>query len=252
MPIWPKRFNLFNVEVSATNYKELLSCVIDAAHTRTSACVSHMPVHGLITAMQDPYFKDCINTKFDVAAPDGQPVRWALNNFYKTSMADRVYGPDFTLMVCKAAEEQKLPVYFYGSTVPVLEKLKQNLLKLFPDLIIAGLESPPFKKLNPQEDAETIDRINASGAGIVFIGLGCPKQEVFAAEHKNKINAVMICVGAAFDFHAGMLKQAPAWMQKKGLEWLFRLLMEPRRLFKRYFVTNTLFIVKVIGWKLRR
>jgi exopolysaccharide biosynthesis WecB/TagA/CpsF family protein len=229
------------VGVNPTNYQECLQWVLWAAHNRTSGCVDHMPVHGLVSATENGEFAAAIAT-FDIVAPDGQPVRWALNHFYKTGLSERVYGPDFTLMVCQAAAEQQLPIYFYGSTERVLAALKEKLQSRFPTLCIAGMESPPFRPLSAQEDAAVIERIGKSGAQILFIGLGCPKQELFAAAHKGTIHAPMLCVGAAFDFHAGVLDQAPGWMQKRGLEWLYRLTKEPGRLWKRYALTNSKFL----------
>jgi exopolysaccharide biosynthesis WecB/TagA/CpsF family protein len=202
-----------------------------------------MPVHGLITAGTDKKFGAAMNS-FDMVCPDGHPVRWALNALYNTNLPDRVYGPDLMLMLCKAAAEKGIGIYLYGSTEAVLDKLKSNLRARFPGLKIVGAESPPFRNLSPVEDDKVVERLNSSGAGIVFIGLGCPKQEMWAFEHREKIKAVLMCVGAAFDFHAGNKKQAPAWMQKRGLEWLFRLCQEPGRLWQRYFVTNSLFIAK--------
>jgi N-acetylglucosaminyldiphosphoundecaprenol N-acetyl-beta-D-mannosaminyltransferase len=134
----------------------------------------------------------------------------------------------------------------------VLEQLKIKLLEKYPELVIAGMESPPFRQLTSQEEEETVNRINSSKASILFIGLGCPKQELFAASQKDKINMPMLCVGAAFDFHAGMLRQAPAWMQKRGLEWLFRMCVEPKRLFRRYVVTNSLFVLRVIKFSVMK
>jgi exopolysaccharide biosynthesis WecB/TagA/CpsF family protein len=240
---WPIKYNLLNVNVSATSYKVSLDVIIEAAEKNVSACVDHMPVHGLITANTDTIFGTAIN-KFDMVCPDGHPVRWALNALYKTKLPDRVYGPDLMLMLCKAAAEKGIGIYLYGSTEEVLSKLKTNLFLKYPALKIVGAEAPPFRKLSLEEDAAVIERINQSGAGLVFIGLGCPKQEMWAADHRDKIKGVLMCVGAAFDFHAGNKKQAPSWMQKRGLEWLFRLCQEPGRLWQRYFITNSLFIVK--------
>lgn len=135
-----------------------------------------------------------------------------------------------------------MPVYFYGSTEATLALLKRRLREAFPALRMR-MESPPFRALTAEEDSATVDRINSSGAGLVFVGLGCPKQERWMAEHRGRIHAVMIGVGAAFDFHAGTVRRAPAWMRDNGFEWLHRLLSEPRRLWKRYLVTNTLFII---------
>jgi N-acetylglucosaminyldiphosphoundecaprenol N-acetyl-beta-D-mannosaminyltransferase len=144
--------------------------------------------------------------------------------------------------LCERAAKENISVYCYGSTEETLRLLRGQLAAAFPTLEITS-ESPPFRALPTNEDDLAVERINSSGAGIVFVGLGCPKQECWMAEHRGRINAVMIGVGAAFDFHAGTIKRAPKWMQNAGLEWLHRLASEPRRLWKRYLVTNTLFII---------
>jgi exopolysaccharide biosynthesis WecB/TagA/CpsF family protein len=238
---WPERYPVFGVGISATDYKEATDAIVNAAKAKESSCIDAMPVHGLITAVNDQEFNAAIKN-FNMVCPDGQPVRWALNKFHKKSLKDRVYGPTLTMHILANAEIEGLAVYFYGSRQPVLDALKSKLLEKFPALQIAKMESPPFRQLTLDEECSVIDRINNSGASILFIGLGCPKQELFAARNKGKILMPMICVGAAFDFHAGMLKQAPAWLQKRGLEWLFRLCMEPKRLWRRYVYTNSLFL----------
>jgi N-acetylglucosaminyldiphosphoundecaprenol N-acetyl-beta-D-mannosaminyltransferase len=144
--------------------------------------------------------------------------------------------------LCERAEGERLPVVCYGSTDATLALLDARLRAAFPTLKVV-MESPPFRALTAEEDTAAVERINTSGAGIVFVGLGCPKQERWMAEHRGRVNAVMIGVGAAFDFHAGTVQRAPAWMRDNGLEWLHRLASEPRRLWKRYLVTNTLFIL---------
>jgi N-acetylglucosaminyldiphosphoundecaprenol N-acetyl-beta-D-mannosaminyltransferase len=136
-------------------------------------------------------------------------------------------------------------VYLYGGTEDVLDKLCARLGQLCPALVIAGREAPPFRPLTDDEDRQVVERINDSGAGLVFIGLGCPKQDHFAYEHRPEVRAALVCVGAAFDFHAGIKPMAPRWMQRHGLEWLFRLASEPRRLWRRYLVTNSVFVVRV-------
>jgi exopolysaccharide biosynthesis WecB/TagA/CpsF family protein len=166
-----------------------------------------------------------------------------MNYFHDAGLTDRVYGPELMRRLCKAAGEQGVSIYLYGSSPEVIEKLSANLRALFPGLVIAGSESPPFRALTEVEHEEVASRINASGAGLVFIGLGCPKQEAFAYRHRSSIRAVQVCVGAAFDFHAGVKPTAPAWMQKRGLEWVYRLVKEPGRLWKRYLVTNTTYCV---------
>jgi exopolysaccharide biosynthesis WecB/TagA/CpsF family protein len=237
---WPPKHDLFGVRLSATTYDECVALLMDAARRRVPAVAAHLAVHAVVTAATDPAQRERVNA-FDIAAPDGQPVRAALNWFFGAGLADRVYGPELMLRLCRAAAREGVGVYLYGSTPEVIARLTRRLPELAPGLTIAGAESPPFRPLTPAEDAETVRRINDSGAGLVFIGLGCPRQEIFAAAHRESIRAVQLCVGAAFDFHAGSKRMAPRWMQRWSLEWLFRLGQEPRRLFKRYLVTNTAF-----------
>jgi N-acetylglucosaminyldiphosphoundecaprenol N-acetyl-beta-D-mannosaminyltransferase len=250
---WPPKVDIFGLGVSVTNYDDAVAAVLEAARSRTPAIVACQAVHAVITATQDPTLLEQVNS-FDLVTPDGQPVRWAMNLLHRAGLCERVYGPELMLRLCQAAADQGVAIYLYGGTPDVLEKLGVNLMQRFPNLRIGGQEAPPFRPLTPAEDREVVDRINGSGAGIVFIGLGCPKQDRFAYEHRAGIQAVQICVGAAFDFHAGVKPTAPAWMQRHGLEWLFRLLQEPRRLWKRYLVTNSLFLWKLGGalWKRRR
>lgn len=247
----PTKFDLFGIGISQIDYQEATDLLINAAQERRAMIVDHMPVHGLIEASSNPDLKEKIN-QFDIVAPDGQPVRWALNRLHQTNLSDRVYGPELMLKLCREAEKKDIGVYLYGSQPMVLGKLTQNLLHQFPSLRIVGSEAPPFRLLTPEEDQATVARINQSGAGLVFLGLGCPKQEHFAFDHHETIHAVQLCVGAAFDFHAGTKKIAPIWMQLRGLEWLFRLYSEPKRLWKRYLVTNTTFLHKMCWELLRR
>ncbi len=222
---------------------------MQAAKEQRPLLVDHMPVHGLIEACQDSSLNEKIR-HFDIVAPDGQPVRWALNRFYGSGLSDRVYGPELMLRLCRQAERERVGVYLYGSQQAVLEQLQDNLLRQFPKLRIVGAESPPFRPLTAEEDQAAVERINDSGAGLIFLGLGCPKQEHFAYDHRERINGVQLCVGAAFDFHAGCKKMAPKWMQRNGLEWAFRLMTEPRRLWKRYLLTNWLFMFKLVQQEL--
>jgi len=156
--------------------------------------------------------------------------------------AERVSGPDLMFEVCEKAQGKDFPIYFYGGSPAVVDAMKEKLAARFPKLTIAGVESPPMLPDQPKVEQEVIGRIKNSGARVVFIGLGCPKQELWLHAYSPHIPAVLIGVGAAFDFFAGSIKRAPLWMQKYGLEWLYRLLSEPRRLWKRYLVTNSLFI----------
>ena len=236
---FPKKVDLFGgVKMTPTTYAEVIDVLIRCAQARQPATADFGAVHVLATAARDAAFRETINA-LDIVAPDGQPVRWALNYFHRAGLTDRVYGPELMRRLCKAAADAGVSIYLYGSSPQVIEKLSTNLKAMSPALVIAGAESPPFRALTDAEHDEVAARINASGAGLVFIGLGCPKQEAFAYRHRRSIRAVQVCVGAAFDFHAGVKPTAPAWMQKRGLEWLYRLVKEPGRLWKRYLVTNT-------------
>lgn len=237
---FPIKHDVFGVGVSATDYQRCADALMSAAQRRQGAIATFMAVHALMSAATDPAHRDRVN-QFDVAAPDGQPVRAALNWFHKANLTDRVYGPKMMLCLCERAAAAGVSVYIYGSYPDVVKRLRENLLRRFPTLKIAGCEEGFVRPLTPAEDAALVQRINDSGAGLVFVGMGCPKQEIFAFEHRHSINAVQLCVGAAFDFHAGLKKMAPGWMQRLSLEWLFRLTQEPSRLWKRYLVTNTQF-----------
>jgi N-acetylglucosaminyldiphosphoundecaprenol N-acetyl-beta-D-mannosaminyltransferase len=227
--------------IDAVSWDQALDRLLGWARARESRCVAICNVHVVVSASRDAAYRDVINGA-DMATPDGAPVAWMLCRLGFAGQP-RITGPDLMWALYGRCAAEGSPVYFYGSTEPTLAALADRLRIAFPNLLIAGMESPPFRALSDAEDAAAIDRINGSGAAMVFVGLGCPKQERWMAEHRGRVHAVMIGVGAAFDFHAGTLRRAPKWMQKNGLEWLFRLLSEPRRLWKRYVVTNTLFIL---------
>ncbi len=245
-PHWPKKYDMFGVEVSDTNYEQAADLILQAARQHLPAVVSHCAVHAVVTASLDPELRRKLNT-FQIVAPDGQPVRWAMNLLHQLGLRDRVYGPELMLRLCHRAAAEHVSIYLYGSTPQVIQSLQENLLTRCPGLEIAGAEAPPFRPLSEEERTTMIERINSSGAGIVFLGLGCPKQDHFAYDHGPQIRAVQMCVGAAFDFHAGTKRMAPRWMQHCGLEWLFRLGEEPRRLWRRYLVTNTIFVAKLLA-----
>jgi len=248
---WPSKFDLLGVQVSCVDYTEAIRCIIAAAKESRSGIVACHAVHAIVTASCDEDLRQKVN-RFSMITPDGQPVRWGLNLLHKAGLTDRVYGPELTLRVCHAAAAEGISVYFYGGTTEILGLLKENLLNQIPDLKIAGSEAPPFRPLSEQEHLEACKRINQSGAGITLIGLGCPKQDLFAAENSDRIHCVQLCVGAAFDFHAGVKPMAPAWMQRSGLEWLFRLGCEPRRLWHRYMVTNSIYLYRLSIALIRR
>ena len=234
--------------VDALDYKICIKQITEWGLRKESRAVSICNVHVLVTAASDSLLRAAINNS-DLATPDGMPIAWTLrlNGFPD---ARRISGPDLMLDVLSRLDSGNLPVYFYGSTKRTLARLTQRMRNRFPNLKIAGSYAPPFRSLSAAEDSDVIARINDSGAGIVFVGLGCPKQELWIAHHLGKIDAVMIGVGAAFDFHAGNITRAPLFLQKISLEWLYRLYQEPHRLFNRYFTTNLLFIKYVLQRKL--
>jgi exopolysaccharide biosynthesis WecB/TagA/CpsF family protein len=238
---WPEKKDLLGVPISATTYAEAVDAIMAAAKARRPALVSAYAVHAVVTAARDPNLKNKAR-QFHIIVPDGQPVRWALNLLYRAGLPSNVRGTTLTWKLCERAAQEGVPVYFYGSAPEVVAKMCANMRRRIPGFAVAGSESPPFRPLTAEEDAATVRRINESGAGIVFIGLGAPKQDHFAFDHRDRIEAVQVCVGAAFDFHAGNKREAPVWAQRSGLEWLYRLCQEPRRLWKRYLVTNTLFL----------
>lgn len=233
--------NILGVMIDAADYDGAVQAIIDAARQKKPFAVSALAVHGLMTGAMDNEYKYRLN-RFDLLVPDGQPVRWALNTLHHANLKDRVYGPNLTLRVCRAAEQEALPVFFYGTTPEILNSLARALEKRFPNLRIAGLEPSKFRRLSQQEKIEIAERIRNSGAAIVFVGLGCPRQEAFAYEFREILGVPILAVGAAFPFIAGMLPQAPSWMQNAGFEWLYRLLSEPQRLWRRYLVLNPAYL----------
>ena len=235
------KVDVFGIGISVTNYKEARDAIISAAAQRKSFALTALAVHGLIEAASDPELGRLVND-IDIVTPDGQPVRWAMNLLHGTGLNDRVYGPDLTNLVCESAAKDGIKVYLFGSTVVTCREFAAELLRRFPAIDIVGIQPDRFREATQVEDEEDIDRINASGAGLVLVGRGCPRQERWVAEHRGRVNAAMLAVGAAFDYIAGNLRQPPAWLQKAGLQWLFRLVQEPRRLWRRYLNTNTRFI----------
>lgn len=240
--------SVLGVLVDALDYEAAASKVLVAARERRPLALTALAVHGVMTGVQDRAHGARLNS-FDVVAPDGQPVRWALNTLHHAALADRVYGPQLTLHVLAAAAAEGLPVYLYGSTRPTLDRLTAALTELFPKLDIAGAEASKFRLAEPGEAAEIAARIRASGARVVLVGLGCPRQEQFVYAMRPLVDAPLLAVGAAFDYHAGQLRQPPAWMQRRGLEWLWRLGLEPRRLWRRYLLLNPAYLTRLAGQK---
>ncbi|MGO9115132.1 MAG: WecB/TagA/CpsF family glycosyltransferase [Thermoguttaceae bacterium] len=240
---WPQKYDLFGVQISATNYDETTEFILEAVRQGQPAVVSAHAAHAIVTASDDPELLAKVN-RFDIITPDGQPVRWALNALHRAGLRDRVRGSELMLRTCRRAAQHKVPIFLYGSSPDVLDPLCANLQSWCPGLKIAGSFSPPFRPLTTDEEADVVRQIRSSGAGIVFIGLGFPKQDHFADAMHGHLRAVLVNVGAAFDFHAGKKRTAPLWMQTWGLEWLHRLCHEPGRLWRRYLSTNSRFLVK--------
>ncbi len=234
-----KKIRLFDTaDYAVVDYESASDIIIEQAEQHRSYGVFAMPVHGLVTAVQESAMYEATQ-KADMIVADGQPIRWAMNHFYKVGLKDRVYGPTLTLYILDKAQQDQLKVFLYGgSTEETLGKFAAFIRQNYPDVEICGT----YREDDPAGDTLSSEEINQSGAHLVLVGRGCPRQEIWVANQLGKVNAVMMAVGAAFSFHAGTVKQAPAWMQNNGLEWLYRLLSEPRRLWKRYFLTNSYFI----------
>jgi len=233
--------NVLGILVNALNYEAAVSKILAAASAGKPMSVSALAVHGVMTGVLDSTHRYRLN-HLDLVLPDGQPVRWALNLLYHTQLPDRVYGPNAMLQICERAAEEGLSIYLYGSKASVLEALSHNLCQRFPKLIIAGTQPSKFRQVSPQEKQEIVQQIRNSGAAITFVGLGCPRQEVWAYEYRDDLSMPLIAVGAAFDFHAGTLAKSPEFLSKIGLEWLFRMIKEPKRLWKRYVFLNPLYM----------
>jgi exopolysaccharide biosynthesis WecB/TagA/CpsF family protein len=245
--------NVIGVLVDAVDYEAALEFIFEAARERRGAAVSALAVHGVMTGVFDREQQFRLN-HFDLLVPDGQPVRWALNGLYSTKLPDRVYGPTLTLKLCARAAAESKSIYLYGGTSHILRELMRSLRERVPGITIAGAEPSQFRRLTPSEKSELVNRILSSGASLVLVGLGCPRQEIFAYECRDDLSIPIIAVGAAFPFIAGLIPQAPSWMQDRGLEWLFRLGAEPKRLWRRYLYLNPayLFLVALQASKLLR
>jgi N-acetylglucosaminyldiphosphoundecaprenol N-acetyl-beta-D-mannosaminyltransferase len=233
LPSLPSKATILGIGVSITTYSEVTEHIVQAAQAQQSLLVNACSVHNLIAAMDDASLAAVLN-HIDINAPDGQPVRWGLHWTGQASLRDRVYGPTLMLHACEAAARARLPVYLYGSREATLSRLAERLRARFPALQIAGQRAGRFRPLSEQEAVLDARDIAASGARIVFVGMGCPKQDFWIFHMRERIPLPLIAVGAAFDFHAGLVPQAPPIMQRNGLEWLYRLTREPTRLWRRY------------------
>jgi N-acetylglucosaminyldiphosphoundecaprenol N-acetyl-beta-D-mannosaminyltransferase len=235
-----KKLFLISISISIGKQKEFVPEIMLKALERKSEYVCVANVHMLVEAYKDHSFARVVNNA-DITTPDGVPLTWAMRGIHKIKQ-ERVAGMDLLPALLQKAAELKLPVYFYGGTDEMLTKTRTYLKVNFPHVEIAGTLSPPFRALTPEEDEQIVTQINSSGAALVFVVLGCPKQERWMAAMKGRINAMMVGIGGALPVLVGMQKRAPLWMQKAGFEWLFRLAQEPKRLFKRYAITNSVFV----------
>jgi exopolysaccharide biosynthesis WecB/TagA/CpsF family protein len=252
--IAPGKRNIVGILINDADLESATEMVIDAARRRIPFAVSALAVHGVMEGVLDSTHRYRLNN-LELVVADGQPVRWALNHIHSVGLRERVYGPSLAWAVMKRAEQEGLSVYFYGSTNDVLSLMCAKVYKNFPKLRIAGSASSTFGRISAEAADGIKDQIRQSGAQIVFVGLGCPRQEVWAYEFRDRLGVPVIAVGAAFPFIAGTLPQAPLWMQNRGLEWLFRLCMEPRRLWRRYLLLSPayLFLVacQLLGFSFR-
>lgn len=233
--------NVLGVWVNALDYEAAVNKIATAAREQKKLAVSALAVHGVMTGVMDETHRYRLN-HFDLILPDGQPVRWALNLLHKTGLPDRVCGPTTMLLVCERAARDGLPIYLYGSKQIVLDNLSKNLCARFPNLKVAGSQPSKFRQTTVEEKKQVIEQIRNSGAAITFVGLGCPRQEVWVYEYVNDLSMPVLAVGAAFDFWAGNLPKAPEFLSQLGLEWLYRLLQEPKRLWRRYVLLNPLYL----------
>lgn len=243
-PAAPPRYNVLGVGVSALTLERARDLVLSVRGRLRAGYICVTTVHGLGEARADPAFRKILNSSW-LTTPDGMPLVWL-----GPPGVERTYGPDLLLAVCDAGRAVGLTHYFYGGNPGVAKELKARLCARFPGLAVAGTYTPPFRPLDATEAAALRADIARTRPDVVWVGLSTPKQERFMAEYAAQLDAgVLIGVGAAFDFHSGRVRQAPRWIQRSGLEWFFRLCMEPRRLGLRYLTTNPIFILRVLAQK---
>ncbi len=244
------RHNILGIRINAVDFEGAIEQILDAAAQSRPLGVSALAVHGLMTGVLDPIHRYRLNS-LEMLVPDGQPVRRALNWLHGQGLRHRVDGPSLMLKLCQRAVDEGVPIFLFGGTEELLAALSESLRELAPGLQIAGCRASKFRQLEAAERTELVEEIRSSGARITFVGLGCPRQEVFAFELREALSMPVLAVGAAFNFHAGELARAPEFMQRHGLEWLFRLIMEPRRLWRRYMFLNPLYLTYLALQKTR-
>jgi N-acetylglucosaminyldiphosphoundecaprenol N-acetyl-beta-D-mannosaminyltransferase len=237
------RVNVLGVGLSALNLELAVETVTRALEQKSKGYICVSGVHGVSEAQSDPALRAILNGSF-LNTPDGMPMVW-MGKLQGFAQMRRVYGPDLMLRMCELSNTRGFTHFFYGGAPGVAEKLRDRLKERFPNLKVVGTYCPPFRPLNPREEAELIRQVAELKPDMFWVGLSTPKQEKFMAQYWQKLDATLLFgVGAAFDFHAGQVRQAPRWMQRSGLEWFFRLCCEPRRLWKRYLKNNPLFLLR--------
>jgi len=235
---------VIDTKIAALKFEDTVDVIEEWARIKKPSYVCICNTHSLVTASNDRGFQEALD-KADLCTPDGMPLVWALKMLgFKDQ--DRVDGPKLMLKLCENSILNKNRIFLFGSTPGTLEKMTKALKERYEGIIICGSYSPPFRDLTNQEEHEIVELINHSRPDIVFVGLGCPKQELWMSRNLMKMNTVMIGVGAAFDFISGGKKRPPIFFQRIGLEWLFRLISDPKRLWKRYAYNNPMFIYKFI------
>jgi len=244
MSLFP-RINVLGVGISAINLQQATAEIERWIETGARHYVNVCNVHTVMECQQAPELRAIVNGS-GLATPDGMPLVW-LSHWQGHRQAGRVYGPDLMLSLCDRSQATGHRHFFYGGNPGVAEQLTSRLKERFPALAVAGIHTPPFRPAGALEETAVIQAINHARPDIVWVGLGTPKQDYWMARHRDQLDApVLIAIGAAFDFHAGLLPQAPKWMQRSGLEWLFRFVHEPRRLAYRYLVYNPRFVAATL------
>lgn len=233
-----------NAEITALNFCETTDKIESWVRDKDNRYVCVCNTHSVVTAGNDQTFHNALNNA-GLCVPDGMPLVWALKA-YGYDKQDRVDGPNLMLKLCELSDTKGYRVFLYGGTEETLETLEKELVKRFPGINIVGAYSPPFRNLNKDEEEEIVCMINGSKPDLVFVSLGCPKQEIWMFNHKDKIEGVMLGVGAAFEFIIGNIKRPPLIFQKLGMEWAFRLISEPKRLWKRYAYNNPVYIYRFL------
>ena len=242
-----KTCNILGVNISVTNMNDTVKYIENNLESLKGNYICVSNVHTTVMSYEDKAYRNIQNSGV-MALPDGGPLS-VVSRKKGFKEAKRLTGPDLMEEIFKISEEKGYKHYFYGSTEETLDELKTKLIQKYPKLQIVGMFSPPFRKLTEWEDVEITNKINETNANFIWVGLGAPKQEIWMFNHKNKVNGLMLGVGAGFDYHAEKIKRAPKWMQNNNLEWVYRLLQDPRRLYKRYLTTNFKFLRLIYKYK---